>query len=88
MTATCKHRAQYGENAQMPAEVSLEHFDECTDPEVRAMVWRMCNQLADVAARCIRHDHAGALEHLRALSKPRPVRRGRGAEYRRRRRTR
>lgn len=85
---TCTHYRDHGEGTVWPADVSLDHFDNCLNPEVRLKTWRMARQLADHAGRCLREDHTGALEHLRQLSRPRPIRTGKAYRRRAMRRTR
>lgn len=85
---TCKHHAENPEGIVWPVEVSLDHFDNCLDHEARLMTWRMTRQLADQAGRCLREDHTGALDYLRSLHRPRPIRQGRAYRRRAMRRTR
>lgn len=62
---TCKHREQHPENAELPIEVSLEHFDQCFTPERRLEAFTWMRERSALGTRCLIADHDLLLQEVR-----------------------
>lgn len=58
----CKHKQTRPEGAEWPADVALEHFDQCLTPERRAEVWADIRKRENVGWRCVMEDHDGRIK--------------------------
>lgn len=61
---TCKHRETYPENALLPDDVALEHFDQCFTPERRMEAWTWMRERSELGSHCLLADHMGAVDDL------------------------
>jgi hypothetical protein len=68
-TPRCMHFAECGEGVEWPIEISLEHFDDCLEPEQRLQRWEQTRDMVNRAIQCNMSDHAGAIEQIRSLQR-------------------
>jgi hypothetical protein len=69
VTPHCSHFTEHGEGVEWPIEVSLEHFDDCLEPEQRLQRWEQARDMANRAIQCNMSDHAGAIDQIYALQR-------------------